>query len=240
MQPIYTRSSKKTDWLGQPSPAIDRRTGDLYVVWDDQPAANVPARVAFMRSKDAGKTWTAPRKLNDLDPQRTWSFCEFCPSMDISPQGRIDVAWYDWRNDPALDPTAEKKQNAFQDVYYTYSTDGGRTWARNTRVTDRMIDRRLGIFKTMGLHGNVGIASTSGAALIGWDDTRNSSQATQSQDIYFTQMRFTSSAGAAEPARSSVLSGLLGAGAALAVGGLVLLVGSMRRRRLGGAPAPSV
>ena len=240
MQPIYTRSSKKSDWLGQPSPAVDRRTGDLYVVWDDQPAADAPARVAFMRSKDAGKTWTAPRKLNDLDPQRTWSFCEFCPSMDVSPQGRIDVAWYDWRNDPAFDPTAAKKQNAFQDVYYTYSTDGGRTWAPNARVTDRMIDRRLGIFKTMGLHGNVGIASTGGAALIGWDDTRNSSEATQSQDVYFTQMRFGSSAGAAEPARSTVLSGLLGAGAALAVGGLVLLLGSMRRRRLGGAAAPSV
>jgi hypothetical protein len=240
MQAIYTRSPKKRDWLGQPSPALDRRTGDLYVVWDEQPAADAPARVAFMSSNDGGKTWTTPRKLNDVDPQRTWNFCEFCPSMDVSPQGRIDVAWYDWRNDPAFDPTADKKKNAFQDVYYTYSTDGGHTWAPNAKVTDRMIDRRLGVFKTMGLHGNVGLASSGGAALIAWDDTRNSNEATQSQDVYFTQMRFTS-AGAAEPAGSTVLSGLLGAGGALAAGGLVLLLlGLMRRRRLEGAPAPSV
>ena len=135
MQPIYTRSSKKSDWLGQPSPAIDRRTGDLYVVWDDQPAADAPARVAFMRSKDAGKTWTAPRKLNDLDPQRTWSFCEFCPSMDISPQGRIDVAWYDWRDDPFPPPSVGigNVLSTFTDrgkvssVYLTSSGDGGAT-----------------------------------------------------------------------------------------------------------------
>lgn len=229
MAAVHTRPQKKRDWLGQPSPAVDPSTSHVYVVWDDQTEG--PSRVAFSRSTDRGKTWGNPEKLNDVDAPREWNFCEFCPAMSVAPNGRIDVAWYDWRNDAAFDP--EAKTNAFQDVYYNYSTDGGRTWSPDVRITDRSIDRRLGVFDTMGLHGSVAVASTDAAALFAWDDTRNSTKETQSQDVYFTRAR--QAPGAAAPAAvaaPSALWAVIGAGAALAAGGVILLlVGAGSRRR---------
>lgn len=222
---VQTREAKKRDWLGQPSPAVDPQTGHLYVAWDDQPEAEVPARIAFMRSTDGGKTWSQPQKVNDVDPKRTWTFCEFCPSMDVAPSGRIDVAWYDWRNDVAFDESmGADATNTFQDVYYTYSTDGGRTWAANVRVSDRSIDRRLGVWDTYGLHGNIGLASTDAAALVTWDDTRNGNETTHAQDVYFTRVRHAEPLVAETSGQPGLLWALIGAGAALALGGIILFL----------------
>ncbi|MGH2705853.1 MAG: hypothetical protein ACRDJ4_12395 [Actinomycetota bacterium] len=233
---VYTRASKKRDWLGQPSPAVDPESGNVYVVWDDQTEG--PARVVLSRSTDAGKTWSKPQKLNDVDAQRDWNFCEFCPSISVAPGGRVDVAWYDWRNDTAFDPAAEEKKNVFQEVYYTYSTDGGKTWAANVRVNDRAIDRRLGVFDTYGLRGNIGLASTKGAALVAWDEPRNANEDTQSQDVYFARVRFGAEPATVVQSRSGWLWAIIGAGAALAVGGLILLLAGRSAGR-GGAPLPS-
>lgn len=233
---IYTRERKSRDWLSGPSPGVDRNTGALYVVWDDQPAPEAMALVAFTRSDDGGETWSEPERLNDVEPQRPWRYCEFCPSLSVSPDGRIDVAWYDWRNDPTFDPEAEEPSNRFQDVYYTYSTDGGSTWSSDIRVTDRLIDRSIGVFSTQGLRGNVGLASTERAALLAWSDTRNGTEETQSQDIYFTKgWPEGRQVLANDDDRSAVAWGFLGAGLALAVGGAALFLGLKWARRPGGA-----
>lgn len=215
-----------SDWLSAPSPAIDRRTGDLYVVWEDM-GEGVP-ELLFMRSSDGGGTWSQPTKLNDEDPRRDWDFTEMFPTLTVAPTGRLDVAWYDYRNDPTFEdqPDPEDEENGFQDVYYTYSTDGGLTWVDDLRVTDRIIDRRFGARDTGFITGPVGLASTPRAAYVAWDDTRNGNDTTGTQDIYFTRVRFSPPGdvfASGDEGAPPVVWAFVGVGASLALGGLVLL-----------------
>ncbi len=70
-------------------------------------------------------------------------------------------------------------------AYYAYSTDNGTTWSRNTRVSDRSVDRRIGPFaQNFDLLSPPGLLSTNAFALLAWEDTRNGNPVTQTQDIY--------------------------------------------------------
>ncbi len=121
---------------------------------------------------------------------------------------------------------------------YSFSTDGGRTWPPNVKVTDRMIDRSLRTHSgNYGLKGSLGLASTDQGAFIAWDDSRNSVGDTQAQDIYFGRVRFQAQAAAvfstSAPAKENkLLWSLLGAAIALSIAGLALLAAP--RLRSGG------
>ena len=201
----------------------------------EPPASDPAAAVKFMRSTDGGKTWSDPVKVNDVDPLAHWGCCTFEPRMSVAANGRIDVAWYDFRNDPAYDPKQARaaNQNRFQDVYYSFSTDGGRTWAPNVKVTDRLIDRNLGVHSgNYGLKGPIGLASTDAGAFVAWDDTRNSKPDTQAQDIYFSRVRFQAGdevfASSTKSGDNPWLWALAGAAVGLGVAGLLLLAGRAR------------
>ena len=96
-----------------------------------------PAPIPFQRPDGS-----APTKVNDVDPKRDWDFSDQMPTLGVAPNGRIDVAWYDYRNDPTF--KQGDTRNGFQDVYYASSVDGGRTWSKNRPLNDRLIDRRFG------------------------------------------------------------------------------------------------
>ncbi len=211
-------------FLLTPVPGVDRKSGDLYVAWED--TGRRPPAVLFMRSSDRGRSWSQPMKLNDADPQRNWDFKEFNPSIDVAPNGRIDAVWTDWREDITFVPEPNRR-NALQHVYYTYSSDGGRTWAPNIRLTDRAIDRRLSVWST-GVNGPVGLASRNGVAYVAWDDSRNSTVESQTQDVYFTRTRLSSGgilAAGDEPTWGDRMTwALLGVSIALVVGGAGLFL----------------
>src|SRR5205085_6932331 len=117
-KPIYTGAAGKpgdeyTVLLGM-STAVDPKTDDVYLTWEDT-ARPAPA-IMFMRSADRGATWSQPVKVNDVDPGRQWDFDEMEPAVAVAPNGRIDVAWLDYRNDYTFKP-GPGAQNALQDVY---------------------------------------------------------------------------------------------------------------------------
>ena len=112
---------------------------------------------------------------------------EFNPWISVAPDGRVDAAWYDWRDDITFAPGPEA-ENALQHVYYSSSTDGGRTWSPDVRVTDRAIDRRLSDVWSNGVHGPVGLASTRDRVYLAWDDSRNATGESKAQDVYFTRV----------------------------------------------------
>lgn len=210
-------------FLLTPSPAVNRTTGELYVAWED--TGRRPPAILFIRSSDGGARWSEPVKVNDVEPQRNWDFKELNPSIDVAPGGRIDAAWTDWRDDFTYVPGSTTTRNVIQHVYWSSSTDGGRTWSVNVRVTDRAIDRRVGTWST-GVNGPVGLVSTDALAYVAWDDSRNSTAESQAQDVYFTRVRLAGAErGDAGTSTGDKVTWLfLGMGAALVVGGAALLV----------------
>jgi hypothetical protein len=239
--PADGRSATSTsDWLSGPSPGVDLHTGNVYVTWEEE-GTGVP-KIFFARSTDGGSTWSDPVKVNDVDPKRDWDFADQMPTLGVAPNGRIDIVWYDYRNDPTFKDGDTK--NGFNDVFYASSNDDGRTFTKNRQVNDRPIDRRFGPRTTGGIYGPLGLVSTDKAAFVAWDDTRNGNDQNGNQDIYFTRVRYAPATEVFERASNSGMSpwvaGFLGAAIAVAVGGLIVVVGAQNiRARKGAAPAPA-
>jgi hypothetical protein len=83
----------------------------------------------FSRSLDGGKTFSAPKTVNDDakveegdSPDK--QFRHRLPSMALGPHDEIYVTWIDKRNGTSLDPNVTK-------IYLTKSSDGGNTFEPN-------------------------------------------------------------------------------------------------------------
>ena len=201
--------------VAQWSPAGSSQ-GTLLVVFQDKfGQTQGSADIYVQRSTDGGKTWSPEVRLNDDDPaNQTY---HFMPNMSVAPNGRVDVAWYDFRN----------AKSFAQDVYYTYSTDAGVSWAGNTRMSDRLTDLSLGVNANFDVRQPPGVASADQYAAFGWPDTRLGTPATQTQDVFTDVAQFA-------PLRSGASSTLkyLAAGfAGVAAAGLIILALVLVRRR---------
>lgn len=79
--------------------AVDRRNGNLYLVWQDVRFSGVD-EVAFAMSTDAGRSWSAPVRINKT-PRNANELRRqvFVPSIEVGPGGRLVVTYYDFRFD---------------------------------------------------------------------------------------------------------------------------------------------
>ncbi|MDQ3978824.1 MAG: glycoside hydrolase [Actinomycetota bacterium] len=183
------------------------------------------ADIVVQRSTDGGLTWTAPLAIDDDPPELHAT--SFYPQLNVAPNGRIDVAWQDNRDTKATD--------FHFDVRYTYSTDGGATWAKNIKVNDRRLNFNYGISFNSDLRYPVGVASTDEYVMIGWADTRHATDLTQTQDAYATAVQFAplpATRNTTAPIIAAIFGGLL-------VAGLILLVVLQSRKRREGQAAPA-
>lgn len=164
------------------SPAGGDR-GTLHLAYE----AETPQRILWVndvyheRSTDGGRTWSQPARLSD-DPTDAL-VGQYHPELAIAPGGRVDVAWWDFRSDDGT---------FTNDVYMASSTDNGATWSHNLAVTDRPVDRRLGVW-----YGNAdirqapGMVATDRFTVLGWDDTRHGDPTTQTQDVFSAAVQFS-------------------------------------------------
>ena len=178
----------------EPIPWYDKERGTFYVVWHDNRANELDAY--FASSKD-GISWSQPIRLND-DPVDT-KYGQHYPQISMSPNGRIDVAWYDWRHDPFPPTTVGNGQTLslfsnrgkFVDVYMTSSRDGGATWTPNVRVNDVPIDRTIGSWiNNMDVMAPLALASFDDGVVLAWSDTRNGNALSNTQDIFTGTVSF--------------------------------------------------
>lgn len=119
---------------GTPNPAglngqvwvdVDRssgpRRGWVYLLSSVDPPGADPLDVHFSRSSDGGQTWSPAQRLNSVTTGWQWF-----GTMAVGPNGRIDVVWNDTRNAGG---------GVQSELFHTYSTDGGQTWAADQAIT---------------------------------------------------------------------------------------------------------
>ncbi len=178
----------------EPIVQYDRTRGMFHVVWHDNRANELDA---YYSSSRDGETWAPPKRLND-DPEGT-KYGQHYPQISMSPNGRLDVAWYDWREDPFPPSTVGNGQTLslfsnrgkFVQVYLTSSRDGGATWTPNVRVSDVPIDRTIGSWvNNIDVMAPVAVASFDDGAIVAWSDTRNGNAISQTQDIFTGTVTF--------------------------------------------------
>ncbi|MDL1929076.1 exo-alpha-sialidase [Fimbriimonadia bacterium ATM] len=120
---------------GQVWVAIDRSSrptaGNVYVLCTVAGGMN-RTDVLIARSTNGGITYGDLRRVND-NPPNQGSYHWF-GTISVAPNGRIDVIW----NDTRMSPT-----HARSALFYSYSLDGGLTWAPNLQVGPDF-DHRLG------------------------------------------------------------------------------------------------
>ena len=115
---------------GQIFLAIDRSgtatNNNIYMIATVQQfSASNGSDVMFTRSTDGGLTFSAPLRITD-DPvnQNKW---HWFGTLAVAPNGRIDSVWLDTRN---------AANNTDSQLFYSWSTDGGVTWAPNVAISN--------------------------------------------------------------------------------------------------------
>ena len=119
---------------GLPSAAVDPRTGDLYVVWQDERFSPGVDQIVLSRSTDGGESWSEPQLVSD-GPRDA---ANFTPAIAVNVNGLVGVAYYSLRNDPS--------RQFLVDEYLAISRDRGRRFGRSLRVTAASWDMRFAAF----------------------------------------------------------------------------------------------
>ena len=173
---------------GQCFLAIDRSgtstNNNIYMLASVVPSGRSTTDVMFVRSTDGGQTFSTPRRIND-DPVNPNKWHWF-GTLSVAPNGRIDSVWYDTRN---------AANNTDSQLFYSWSTDGGVTWAANVAVSDAFNpfegypnQSKIGDYITVfsdNTGGNVAYSATFNF---------NSSRGQHEEDVYYVRVTPTTSA----------------------------------------------
>lgn len=196
-----------------PSLAVDRASGKLYVAFEDGRDGDPDVRLWSLPS--GASTWNGPVRINDT-PLRDGT-AQYLPQLAVAPGGRLDVVYYDRRDDEANDLS--------NDVSLQSSGDGGRTFSAREELSSAASDSRIGLGTDLGLAdlgSRLGLVSDAEGALAVWTDTRNGNEASIKQNLY---------AAAVRAGRSQTALALRYTGYALILGGLLTLIAGPLRRR---------
>ncbi|GAC1337690.1 MAG: hypothetical protein NVSMB29_02390 [Candidatus Dormibacteria bacterium] len=193
-----------------PRLAIDATSSELYLTWNQGPGLysnattyqaqdhfiNPQTDVWFMRSAD-GVQWTDRQQVNespiDGEPTQTRH-----PNVSVGPNGRVDLVWQDrrlWYHGCTATHVACPEAR-LGDTYYSYSTDGGKSFSHNRRITDRSLNNDVGFdyrYGTYWDYGPVSVPLANGQVFVAWMDSREGSHDNDNQDIYTAKTPVTTS-----------------------------------------------
>ncbi|HEY3601131.1 MAG TPA: sialidase family protein [Chthoniobacterales bacterium] len=169
--------------------AIDHSGGamndNIYMLASVVPNGRSTTDVMFVRSTDGGLTFSAPKKINDdpVNPSKWHWFGTF----SVAPNGRLDAVWYDTRN---------AANNTDSQLFYSWSTDGGLTWAPNVAVSNSFNpfegypnQSKIGDYITM-VSDSTG-ADVAYSATFNFNASRNQHE----EDVYYVRVTPTGSSG---------------------------------------------
>ncbi len=146
-----------------PHLAIDRSggpfAGTLYLCLASDQATGTGADIWSTRSTDGGATWSNLLRVND----DATSNAQFFPGIDVDVNGRVNVAFFDRREDP---------KDVAMRCYVARSSDGGATWRPNRPAADVAYDPTKfpqGAY----LGDSTGVSSSDRTIHAIWTDGRN-------------------------------------------------------------------
>lgn len=211
--------------------AADPDSGALYMVWYAHPELMNGADdfdgdlEVFLRSSgDGGRSWSDRTVVNDDGSGAN----QFEPGLGVAPNGRVDIAWYDFRNSP----DGGQSDEGLSDVYYSSSEDGGRTFGPNLRVTDRLIDRSIGVWSNnIDSRFNVGLASSGDVAHLAWQDSRNGRADTNAEDVYMASVHLDGTTSSESGRRGLPTWAVVAVSVALGMG-IAMVAAALLNRRL--------
>lgn len=198
-----------------PSLGVDRRSGRLYVAFEDARFGDPDVLVWRLAPGSAG--WSAPTRVNDT-PRRdgTW---QYLPELAVAPDGRVDVVYYDRR--------AGGRSNLRNEVSLQSSDDAAATFGPHVTLTSESFDARVGPGSEVGLPelgSRLALVSDDDGATAVWTDTRAGTDASHKQDLRAARVDADRSGGGGGP--RTVL--LIAAIAMLLAGGAMLAAGQTK------------
>jgi hypothetical protein len=132
---------------GMPSLAVDG-LGRLHAAWHARPGSAADLLgIYYSRSDDNGASWSAPVRLSSADEEHDMLYASIAVDPDNNPHVVWNVALYD--------------DDYAGEIFYTHSSDGGRSWAGD-RVISASIAQRC--------HVPVIEISPAGEAWVIWTD----------------------------------------------------------------------
>ncbi|HVE45870.1 MAG TPA: sialidase family protein [Acidimicrobiales bacterium] len=185
-----------------PSIAVDAGGRRVYASFND--SAKGDSDVWVWASKDSGLTGGGRVRVNDTPVADGTS--QYRPKLAVSPEGRLDVVYYDRRKDA---------DNVMNEVSFQSSFDGGKSFAPSLRVSDRPFDSTIGFGSERNmpdLGSRLGLVSSRNRALTVWSDTRSGTVASNKQDLVQAVVDVTPPGGLSNTTRTAVKA------AAVAVG----------------------
>lgn len=163
-----------------PPLAVDPENPErVYLAYESQLNGDVNKNIYLVRSLDGGASWEDPVRIGQNPIEAAVPHDRL--AISVAPTGgRVDIAWYDGRNDPessvAKDCPPPPTPCTQRDVYFASSTDAGANWSDDVRVTpesfeagDRVLNpgqrQRWDALSGLGL-----VSTTSGARLV-WEQS---------------------------------------------------------------------
>lgn len=197
-----------------PSLAVDAERHRVYAGFHDGGLGDADVRV--WASLDGGDTFSKAVRVNDTKVQDATD--QYLPALAVSPEGRLDVAYYDRREDA---------DNRMNEVSLQSSDDGAATFGPRLELSDRAFDAGIGPGSERDLPdlgSRLGLVSSDGRAVAIWSDTRAGTVASAKQDLASGEVAFES----ASPLRGA----LPPIGAVVALAGLAVVIMGSRNRQV--------
>ncbi len=161
------------DALAKGAPVLAAHPTDpsrLYIAYAADPdgKGGDDADIYLIKSIDAGQNWSSPVKVNTDNTKND----QILPWIKVKPDGTIDVAWYDRRND-MLDIA--------WDVYLGKSIDDGNSFPANTKINDSSFATPSN--KWLGEY--LGLAVDANVAYVAFTSSKTD---TVAGDVYFNKI----------------------------------------------------
>ena len=110
------------------------KTGAVYVAWTKKLGQPHTGHIRFSRSLDGGKTFTAPVQVNSDSGEIGHRF----ETLAVNDRDYIYLAWIDKRDKVKAEQGGGGYAGAA--LYFTYSSDGGRSFHAEKKVADHVCE----------------------------------------------------------------------------------------------------